>query len=223
MLERGDLTVVHEPFGDVIGLGETDVDGRPFRTAVDLLRWLREDTSTVDVLLKDTPNRRYTDLFADRRFLAEARHAFLIRRPDEIAASFYDVETTMDVDSIGLETLHRLYRAVIDAGAAHHVVLDSDDLVTRPAATIAAYCAAVGLPFLAHALTWDAGERHEWRRSERWHRAVSTTTGFVRREQEYVQTVETSSELARFAAHHQPFYELLHAQRLDVTPFEADQ
>jgi hypothetical protein len=32
--------------------------------------------------------------------------------------------------------------------------------------------------------------------------------------------LETSDELARFAAHHLPFYEKLHAPRLDVAAWE---
>jgi malate dehydrogenase (oxaloacetate-decarboxylating) len=43
--------------------------------------------------------------------------------------------------------------AVRDAGGDASVVIDSDDLVARPEATMAAYCAAVGLPFIPRALT----------------------------------------------------------------------
>src|SRR3954452_10653414 len=87
MLERGDMVVVHEPFSDLAGLGETDVDGRPFESATSLLAWLRGEARALNVFLKDTPNARHRELFADRTFLAAARHAFLIRRPEEIAAS----------------------------------------------------------------------------------------------------------------------------------------
>jgi adenylylsulfate kinase len=80
-----------------------------------------------------------------------------------------------------------------------------------------AYCAAVGLPFVPEALSWEPGDRPEWRRSARWHVDVSATSGFSRRERTYAQTVDTSDELARFAAHHEPFYDQLHAQRLDVS------
>lgn len=83
---------------------------------------------------------------------------------------------------------------------------------------MAAYCAAVGLPFLPRAITWEPGERPEWRRSARWHVDVSASSGFQRRERVYPHTVENSPDLARFAAHHRPFYERLYAQRLDVTP-----
>jgi hypothetical protein len=36
------------------------------------------------------------------------------------------------------------------------VVIDSDDLVARPEATMAAYCAAVGLSFIPRALAFAA-------------------------------------------------------------------
>jgi len=220
MLERGDLVVVHEPFSDLAGLGETDVDGRPFDSAVSLLAWLLDQTHAVDVFLKDTPNRRHHELLADRRFLAEARHAFLIRRPEEIAASMHAIVPDMDIDAIGLEFLHQLHTAVRDADGHPPVVIDSDDLVTRPAATMAAYCATVELPFIPEALTWEPGDRPEWRRSARWHRDVSASSGFAPSTRTYLHTVETSDELARFAAHHLPFYEQLRAERLDVAAWE---
>jgi hypothetical protein len=99
-------------------------------------------------------------------------------------------------------------------------VIDSDDLAARPGATMAAYCATVGLPFIPRALAWEPGERPEWRRSARWYADVSASNGFVPHERSYPCTVENSGELARLAAHHLPFYERLHAQRLDVTPWE---
>jgi hypothetical protein len=216
MVERGDMVAVHEPFCDLAGVGETDVEGRPFRSHLALLAWLGDQTPDVNVFLKDTPDHRHHELLADRRFLTEARHAFLIRCPEEIAASFYAVEPGMTIDSIGLEWLHDLHRAACDAGGHRPVVIDSDDLVTRPAATMAAYCAAVELPFIPEALTWEPGERPEWRRSARWHVEVSASSSFAAPERRYTHTVENSDELARFAAHHRPFYEQLHAQRLEV-------
>jgi hypothetical protein len=175
-------------------------------------------------------SRVHEVVLADRRFLAEARHAFLIRRPEEIAASLYAVIQTirsgdalypdMRIEGIGLEALHELHSAVHDAGGYRPVVIDSDDLVARPEATMAAYCAAVELPFVRQALTWEPGERPEWRRSARWHADVSASSGFEQRERRDTHTVETSDELARFAAHHLPFYEQLHAHRVDVAAWE---
>jgi hypothetical protein len=179
----------------------------------------------MSVFLKETPpaGEHFRDVLADRRFLAESRHAFLIRRPEEIAASNYALHPGMNIGSIGLERLCELQAAIRDAGGNPSVVIDSDDLVARPEATMAAYCAAVGLPFNPRALTWPPGERSEWRRSARWHVDVSASSGFERRARVYLHTVENSRDLARFAAHHRPFYERLYAQRLDVTPWEQAQ
>jgi hypothetical protein len=171
--------------------------------------------------LKDhPPTARVRDLLGDGRFLAETRHAFLIRRPEEIAASSYGVDSRLQVNSIGLEMLCEMQAAVREAGGDASVVIDSDDLVTRPDATMSAYCAAVGLPFIPRALTWQPGERSEWRRYARWHLDASASSGFERRERGYPHTVENDAKLAQFAAHHRPFYEQLYAQRLDVTPWE---
>jgi sulfotransferase family protein len=221
MVERGDMTALHEPFCNLRDYGETDAGARTFDSPLSLLAWLRDETHDMRVFLKDHPPSAYVrDVLADRRFLAEARHAFLIRRPGEIAASSYALYPGMSINSIGLETLCTVQAAVRDAGGDASVVIDSDDLVARPEATMAAYCAAVGLPFIPRALTWDRGERPEWRRSARWHVDVSASSGFERRERVYPHTVENSRDLARFAAYHQPFYEKLYAQRLDVTPWE---
>lgn len=215
------MTVLHEPFCNLRDYGETDAGARTFDSALSLLAWLRDETHDMRVFLKDHPPAAYVrDVLADRRFLAEARHAFLIRRPEEIAASSYALYPEMRSNSIGLEMLCTVQAAVRDAGGDASVVIDSDDLVARSEATMAAYCAAVGLPFNPRALTWEPGERPEWRRSARWHVDVSNSSGFQRRERVYSHTVENSPDLARFAAHHRPFYERLYAQRLDVTPWE---
>jgi hypothetical protein len=215
------MTVLNEPFSNLTGYGETDAGARTFDSALSLLAWLRDETQDMKVFLKDHPPTAHVrQVLADRRFLAEARHAFLIRRPEEIAASSFALHPGMNTVAIGLERLCEVQAAVRAAGGDASVVIDSDDLVTRPAATMAAYCATVGLPFIPQALTWEPGERPEWRRYARWHVDVSASAGFERHEHVYLHTVENSPDLARFAAHHRPFYEQLYAQRLDVTPWE---
>jgi hypothetical protein len=213
--------VLHEPFCKIRDFGETEAGARTFGSTRTLLDWLLDETHDMRVFLKDHPPTYYVqDVLADRRFLAEIRHAFLIRRPEEIAASSYALDRRMNIDSLGLERLCEVQAAVREAGADASVVIDSDDLVTRPAATMAAYCAAVGLPFIPRALTWEPGERPEWRQYARWHVDASASSGFERHENVYPHTVENSPDLARIAAHHRPFYERLYAQRLDVTPWE---
>jgi hypothetical protein len=224
MVERGDMVLLHEPFCNIRDHGETDAGARMFDSPQSLLAWLRDETHDMRVFLKDHPPTAYVqDVLSDRRFLAEARHAFLIRRPEEIAASSYALYPDTNINSIGLERLCEVQDAVREAGGDGSVVIDSDDLVARPEATMAAYCASVGLPFYPRALTWEPGERPEWRQSARWHADVSASSGFRRRERVYPHTVENSPGLARLAAYHRPFYERLYAQRLDVTQWERTE
>jgi hypothetical protein len=220
MAQRGDLTVLHEPFCNLNDYGQTDVGERTFDSPASLLAWLRDKVHGRGVFLKDTMDQQHDEVLADRRFLAEARHAFLIRRPEEIAASYYALFPPMTIKAIGMERLCEMQAAISDAGGNPPIIIDSDDLVARPTATMAAYCTAVGLPFDPRALTWEPGEQSEWRRSARWHTDASNSSGFERRERVYLHTVENSEKLARYAAHHRPFYEQLYAQRMDVTPWE---
>ncbi len=220
MAERGDLTVLHEPFSNLKDYGETDAGGSTFGSPAPLLAWLLDHAHRRDVFLKDTMDHQHDDVLAARRFLAEARHAFLIRRPEEIAASYYALFPPMTINAIGMDRLCEMQAAITSAGGNPPVVIDSDDLVTRPAATMAAYCAAVGLPFNLRALAWKRGEQPDWRRSARWHTDASNSSGFERHEREYPHTVENSEKLAQYAARHRPFYEQLHAQRINVSPWE---
>ena len=103
MVERGDMTaVLHEPFCNLRDSGETDAGVRTFDSPPSLLAWLRDETQDISVFLKDTTDHHLRDVLADRRFLAEARHAFLIRRPEEIAASVYALFPGMNINSIAL-------------------------------------------------------------------------------------------------------------------------
>lgn len=217
MLERGDLLTLHEPLEGQLYCGDTEIDGQVFESTTSLLTWLRDQTAGKAVFLKETTEPRVLKLVrADHRFLRETRFALLIRRPEEIAASLHAMHADIGIPAIGLEALHDLHTAVCEAGGPDPVIIDSDDLVDRPAATMSAYCAAVGLPFLPLAITWPPGERPEWRRSSRWHEEVSASSGFERRARSYARNVDTDEELARFAAHHRVFYDKLHALRLPV-------
>lgn len=211
------MIAAHEPFFDLHSRGRVEIDGAVFTTSDELLNGLRSRTAGPDLFVKETTDHRYEAVLADRRFLAEARHAFLIRRPAEIAASYHALYPEMRQHEVGLELLNELHTAVIDVAGHEPVVIDSDDLVANPAATMAAYCDAVGLPFLPHALSWTPGDRPEWRQTARWHTRTASTSGFEPGARRYGHDGETSKRLAAFAAHHQPFYDRLRTLRLSVS------
>jgi hypothetical protein len=219
MVERGDLLALHEPLEGLHFIGPLQIDGQAFESPSELLVWLVENTSGRNVFVKETVNPPVHEIVVDdRRFLAEVHHVFLIRRPAEIAASWYALEHDMRIDDTGLRLLHDLFGAVQNAGGHPPVVIDSDDLVASPAATMTAYCAAVGLPFIGDALHWEPGERPEWMRSARWHLDASASRGFEAPKHPDRHALGSHPDVVRFARRHTPFYEELRSHRLEVDP-----
>ncbi len=197
MLERGDLLALHEPLEGLSYIGPLEIGSCRFESPQSLIRWLL-NPSTTPVFLKETVNRTVLDVVrSDHRFLAEVHHGFLIRRPEEVAASWFALEGDMRILDTGIEALHELYVAVRNAEGHRPVVIDSDDLVAQPEATMRAYCTEIGLPFVADALTWDAGARHEWHQTSRWHEDISASTGFVQPDRRDRHALVSHSDVIR--------------------------
>jgi hypothetical protein len=219
MLEHGGLVPIHEPFDNIADHGSTQVNGHSVTDPVQLIRTLRDLAETATVFVKETTDRCHHAVLADRRFLKEATHTFLIRSPAEIASSIYALQGPgMTLPEIGLEHAFDLHQAILAAGGAQPVVVDSADLMADPGAAMAAYCAAVGIPFSRPALSWAPGERDEWRQSARWHVRASESAGFMMSATNYEITTANNAMLAGFSAHHEPFYRALREHRMAIRP-----
>jgi len=218
MLEHDGLVAIHEPFDNIADHGSTLVDGRPVADPEELIRTLRGLAETATVFFKETTDRRHPAVLADRRFLKEVTHTFLIRSPAEIASSIYALQGPgLTLPQIGLEHAYDLREAILAAGGAQPIVVDSDDLMADPAATMAAYCARVGIPFSESALHWAPGDRDEWRQSARWHVRVNESSGFTHSPASYEITAANNAMLADFTAHHEPFYRALREHRMAIS------
>jgi len=218
MLEHGGLLALHEPFDNIGDHGSTEVDGHSVSDPAELITTLLGLARTAKVFFKETTDRRHHAVLADKRFLSEITHTFIIRAPSQIAASCYALQgPRLTLAEIGLEYAYDLYQAILAAGGAQPVIVDSDDLIADPAATMAAYCAATGIPFRQAALHWSPGERYEWRQSARWHKRVSQSSGFTLSPTSYEVTTANNTMLARYSAHHEPFYRALRAHRITIS------
>jgi hypothetical protein len=212
MRARGDLTVLHEPFSHVANYGSTTVDDEVITSEPHLLAALRRTRGPV--FFKDTTDFHYPHLLEDEAFLRGATHTFLVRHPREAIASHFALHPGLGRDEIGFAWLYEIFAAVRAATGATPVVVDSADLVARPAETVERYCAAVGIPFMSAALNWSTGTTPAWSRSERWHQSTSGTTGFVQTLPRTSTVVEESPLLAGYLDYHLPFYESLWQHRI---------
>ncbi len=213
MAERGDVVSLHEPFAQVVDRGETELPGHSVTSIDELIDRLLDLAERTVVFLKDTTDKRQQRVLERPDFLRSGRQTFLIRDPREVIASYCALRPDMQRYEVGVENLAEIFAATTAAGGSA-LVLDSDDFVDRPAETTAAYCAAVGLPFRPKALSWEAGDRVEWRSSAAWHAGVRDSTTVERRTSEYERTVDTDPALRAMYNHHAPFYEELRRHRV---------
>ena len=110
----------------------------------------------------------------DLAAFAPFRHAFLIRDPRSLLASYARVRSAPTLADLGLRQQAELFE---EFGGP---VIDSADVLASPEAALRALCAALGVPFSAAMLSWPAGPRASdgvW--APYWYDSVRRSTGFV--------------------------------------------
>jgi hypothetical protein len=143
----------------------------------------------------------------DRSALAGLTHAFLIRDPRRLLASYARVRSRPVLADLGLEQQVEIFRAF---GGP---VIDSADLLRAARPALEALCAALGISFDPAMLSWPAGSRPTdgvW--AQYWYDSVWRSTGFGPGNQ--AAHVDLPPDLAPLAEQCQPFYEELAAHRL---------
>jgi hypothetical protein len=215
MLERGDFTGAHEPFSHVAVFGRTEIGGRALATAPEVIAELRALAATRQVFIKDTTDRRHPEALADRRFLAEdAQHTFLIRHPRETIRSYLAIRRNPRIHEIGYEAQYEVYTKVSRLTGRAPLVVDAGDLMHRPADTIKAYCAHVGVDFRPDALSWQPSERPEWQPFRHWFTDVAASSGLTEVPGRRRPDVEQNPLLGTYLDYHLPFYDQLYQRRL---------
>lgn len=213
MAERGDFTVLHEPFSHLHDFGRTVVGGEVVTDGPALIAALRGLAAREAVFFKDTTDFHYPEVLADADFLRDATHTFIVREPSAAIASHHRLNPALECDEVGYGRLHEIFAAVTAATGRTPAVVSSDDLVTDPPGVVEAYCRAVGIPYRPEALRWAPGMHDGWRTTARWHQQVSRSAGFAGHRPSAVD-LSGDPVLAGYLAHHRPYYEALHRCRL---------
>ena len=142
----------------------------------------------------------------DRGALRGLRHAYLIRDPRKLLASYARVRDRPVLADLGLSQQVEIFRMfggpVVDAG----------DILRQPEAMLRALCAALGVPFDPAMLSWPPGPRDTdgvWARY--WYEGVWRSTGFGPYRE---RAAELPPDLRPLARRCQPFYEEMSAHRI---------
>jgi hypothetical protein len=147
-----------------------------------------------------------------RDWMKGLTHAFLIREPRAMLASYQQKRENPTLEDLGFPQQVALYDWLRENTEQTPPIVDSRDVLLDPAGMLAALCQALGVPFSERMLSWPAGKRDSdgvW--ADHWYDAVVESTGFQPyREKE----IALDDELERLAEAARPHYEYLLERRL---------
>ena len=179
---RPDTVVVDEPLY-AFYLSSTGIDhpGRDEVIASQPASWRAVVSSLASAPLPDGVRISYAKHMThhvlpsvDLAAFAPFRHAFLIRDPRSLLASYARVRATPTLDDLGLRQQAWLFE---EFGGP---VIDSADVLAAPEAALRALCSALEVPFSPAMLSWPPGPRSSdgvW--APHWYDSVWRSTGFV--------------------------------------------
>ena len=106
-------------------------------------------------------------------------HAFLIRDPARVIASYAAKRVTVNAGHLGVARQRDYFDREADRLGHAPPVVDAADVLADPAGVLARLCAALGIEWDPAMLAWAAGRRATdgvW--AAHWYAAVEASTGF---------------------------------------------
>jgi hypothetical protein len=140
------------------------------------------------------------------------KHAFLIREPERMIASYLRKREAAAFESFGLDRQAEFFEREADRLGHAPPVVDANDVLAGPAGVLEKLCGALGIAWQPAMLSWAPGRRSTdgpW--APHWYGAVEASTGFGPPETGHV---DLPGEARRLADRCRPFYERLAEFRL---------
>ena len=141
-------------------------------------------------------------------------HAFLIRDPARVVASYAAKRVSVRPDHLGVERQVEYFEREADRLGHAPPVVDSADILGDPPGMLEKLCEALGIAWDPAMLHWQTGIRDTdgvW--ASHWYDAVAASTGFGEPDD---RPVELDDDARRVADACRPFYERLAAHKIIV-------
>ena len=223
MRQRGDITCLHEPFGEAWYQGEEPLWPRltedslrtPGLTLESVWASMLEMAAKGPVFSKDFPH--YIDHIWNDEMLSYFTHSFLIRNPAMTITSMFDKWPDFHEKEVGFAEQRELFERLLDKTGTPPPVIDSDDLLENPADIVEKWCSAVGLPFIEEALSWEPGARDEvsWWDGGSFHANLRNSDGLKPQPRKsYIKIEDAPDRVREVYEKVMPHYEFMHQHRL---------
>jgi hypothetical protein len=139
-------------------------------------------------------------------------HAFLIRAPEQMIASYLRKRECAAFEDFGLERQAEFFEREADRLGCAPPVIDANDVLADPQGVLSSLCEALGIAWDPAMLNWAPGRRATdgpW--APHWYAAVEASTGFGPPETE---AAVLPDDARRLADRCRPYYERLAEFRL---------
>ncbi len=151
-----------------------------------------------------------------RDWIDRVTNAFLLRAPEAVLASYVEKRGSVTLEEIGLPQQVALFDRVADRLGRAPPVIEAQDVLGDPRATLKVLCEGCAIPFEEAMLSWPAGRRPSdgvW--GPAWYDKVERSTGFapVRDEVSFEALDDRLKPIAEAA---RPFYEKLLRHRTSL-------
>jgi hypothetical protein len=113
-------------------------------------------------------------------WMDRVEHAFLIRAPERVVASYAARRETVAPEDLGFRRQAELFDRVAERRGSPPPVVDAEAVRADPAGVLRRLCAALGLGFDEGMLAWPTGPRASdgvW--AAHWYAAVNRSAGFA--------------------------------------------
>jgi hypothetical protein len=140
-------------------------------------------------------------------------HAFLIREPERMIASYLRKRESAAFESFGLDRQAEFFERESDRLGRPPPVIDAHDVLANPSGVLSTLCEKLGIGWDSAMLSWETGPRPTdgpW--APHWYGAVGASTGFGPPE---VEPVDLPDDARRLADRCRPYYERLAAYRIE--------
>ena len=139
-------------------------------------------------------------------------HAFLIREPEQMIASYLRKREAATFESFGMDRQAEFFERESDRLGRAPPVIDANDVLGDPEGMLSKLCAALGINWDRAMLGWAPGRRETdgpW--APHWYGAVERSTGFGPPE---VGPIQLPNDARLVADRCRPFYAQLAVHRL---------
>ena len=139
-------------------------------------------------------------------------HAFLIREPKRMIASYLRKREAAKFEDFGLERQAEFFEREADRLGRAPPVVDANDILASPEAVLSKLCEVLGISWEPAMLGWQSGRRETdgpW--APHWYGTVEASTGFGPPE---TGEIKLPTDAQRVANQCRPFYERLAEHRI---------